>query len=100
MTEPDFAEQEKGEAKESSVVPLDALASAVLACSYSSCSQEPAVSSGSCPLQQVLSLLLHPSQGKANKKAWAGSLQDLHSEMLFAHTNTFLNRGCEQLIAL
>ena len=77
-----------------------ALASAALVCLSSSSSQEPAVFRGSCSLQQVPSLLLRSSQGKANKKAWAGWLQDLHGKVLFAHTNTFLNHGCEQLIAL
>lgn len=98
MTKLDFAGQAKGEAEESSIVLLAALASAVLACFYSSHFQEPAASQGSCSLQQLL--VLHPSQGKANKKAWAGCLQDLHGKVLFARTNTFLNHGCEQLIAL
>lgn len=37
-----------------------------------------------------------PSPLEVKKKAWAGCLQDLNGEVLFAHTNTFLNHGWKQ----
>lgn len=78
MTNPDFAGQAKGEALESSTVLLAALASAVLVLFL----PQPLPRAFRVPGK----LLLHPSQEKANKKAWAGCLQDLLSEVLFAHT--------------
>lgn len=78
MTNPDFAGQAKGEALESGTVLLAGLASAVLVLFL----LQPLPRAFSVPGKSEG----EASQEKANKKAWAGCLQDLLSEVLFAHT--------------